>query len=314
MRERSLAGRSVAAVGLGDVSFARAAARGHDIGEVTRRVHEALEASIDVIDLAPEPDVERAVGEAVRALRARDRAVVATKIPPFDRGGLPVAYVQARVEASLRATRFDGMPLVQLPVDAELRASSAWPDLQGTCERLVREGKVLAWGAIVDHTTPLVEPWLSSLAIDFSLCARGSAAVLEASATHAIFARRVLAGGALAGTLGPGVLLSRNDDRHGVDLDAIALGVAKLARFVKRPPPAARASEAARAIAETAERPDHVECETLAELALRYAIDRGAIALPRIARAVDLYEAIVAASAPPLSSWTTEQISSIFGA
>jgi aryl-alcohol dehydrogenase-like predicted oxidoreductase len=262
-----------------------------------------------VIDLSAEPDVERAVADAVRSLRARDRAVVATKIPPLDRG-LPVAYVQARVEASLRATRFDALPLAQLPVSAALRTSSAWPELQGTCERLVREGKVLAWGAIVDES--LVEPWLASLAIDFSLCARGTAAVLEAAPTHAIFARRVLAGGALAGTLGPGVLLTPRDDRHGIDLEAIALGVAKLARFVKRPPPAARASEAARAIAETSARPDHVECETVAELALRYAIDRGAIALPRIARAVDLYEAIVAASAPPLTSWTTEQISSIF--
>jgi hypothetical protein len=71
---------------------------------------------------------------------------------------------------------------------------------------------------------------------------------------------------------------------------------------VRDPPPAARATEAARAITETTRRPDHVECATLAELALRFVIDRGAIALPRIVRREDLIEAIAAGSAPPLSA------------
>ncbi len=338
---RSLAGRAVAAIGLGDVSFTRAAARNHDPGEVVRRVHEALEHAIDVIDVAPEPDVERAVGEAVRAVRARDRAVITTTVRLAD--VRDVRAVRAQVESSLRTTRLDGMPLVQLPVRVAWLASSAWPELLGTCERLVREGKVLAWGAVVDpadtvadaapppdpvalagfattgsgllvpsasppssappppRAHPRARPELASLAIDFSLCAR-EAAPIFAVATHAIFAHRVLAGGALAGRLGPGAVLSRADDRRGVDLDAIALGVAKLARFVKRPPPAARSSEAARAIADTAKPVTHFECETLAELALRYAIDRGALALPRIVRREDLHEAIAAASAPPLSA------------
>jgi len=336
---RILAGRAVATVGLGDVSFTRAAARNHDPGEVVRRVHEALEHAIDVIDVAAEPDVEVAVGEAVRAVRARDRAVIVTTVRLPD--VRDVRAVRAQVDASLRTTRLDVMPLVQLPVRVAWLASSAWPELLGTCERLVREGKVLAWGAVVDPgdtiaeapppppepvlagfaTTgsgllvpsaetssaakpplahPLALPAFASLAIDFSLCARQAAALLAIS-THAIFAHRVLAGGALAGRLGPGAVLSRADDRRGIDLDAIALGVAKLARFVKRPPPAARASEAARAIADTAKPVEHFECETLAELALRYAIDRGALVLPRITRREDLHEAIAAASAPPLS-------------
>ena len=50
MRVRSLGtdGPKVAAVGLGDVSLARAAARGVDAGEVERALHEAIGGGIDV--------------------------------------------------------------------------------------------------------------------------------------------------------------------------------------------------------------------------------------------------------------------------
>jgi len=340
MRTRSLAGRSVAAIGLGDVSFARAAARNHDVAEVIRRVHDALELSIDVIDVAAEPDALRAVGDAVRATRARDRAVIVTTVRLPD--VRDVRGLQAQVEDQLRATKLDGLPLVQLAPRVAWLALPAWAELVGACDRLVREGKVLAWGAIVDAadvaideppkppepdpvfaTTasglfipsaappeppkpqpklahPLALEKFGSLAVDFSLCARAASPMLAAK--QAVLAHRPLAGGALAGRLGPGAVLARTDDRRGVDLDAIAIGVAKLARFVKRPPPAARSSEAARAIAETAAPREHVECTTIAELALRWAIDRGALALPRIVLRDDLDEAIAAASAPPLSA------------
>ncbi|HEY1817659.1 MAG TPA: aldo/keto reductase [Kofleriaceae bacterium] len=352
MRTRTVAGRTVAAIGLGDVSFARAAARNHDVGDVVRRVHDALELAIDVIDVAAEPDTLRAVGDAVRATRARDRAVIATtvRLPDVrDIGGL-----QAGVEADLRASKLDAMPLVQLPLPVSWLAHRAWPELAGACDRLAREGKVLAWGAIVasgagpgtivdraDVTNeepppppdpldiagfattgsglfvpstapppaapkpklehPLALPMFASLAIDFSLCER-EAAPLLAIASHAIFARRPLAGGALGGELGPGAVLSRTDDRRALDLDAIAIAVAKLARFVKRAPPAATSTDAARGIAETAKRPAHVECESVAELALRYAIDRGALVLPRVTSRAHLDDAIAAASASPLSA------------
>ena len=252
MHHRNLAGRSVAALGLGDISFARAAARGHDANDVVRRVHDALELAIDVLELAPEPDVEHAVGDAVRGLRARDRAVVAM----FDSRASFPARRSARADPSAlrarrvsrrasRATRLDALPLVQLPLRTSWRASSAWAELQGTCERLIREGQGPRVGALIAepdaHATedgegttpaqassfadalrddpasslfalaptsaaepapkllhPLAEPWLAALAVEFSLCARGSAPVLAAAPTHAIFARRPLAGGALA--------------------------------------------------------------------------------------------------------------------
>src|ERR1700753_82260 len=99
MRMRTLAGRSVAAIGLGDVSFARATARNHDPAEVVRRVHDALELSIDVIDVAGEPDARRAVGEAIRTLRARARAVAITTVRLPDLRA--IAFVQDQVAAHL---------------------------------------------------------------------------------------------------------------------------------------------------------------------------------------------------------------------
>ncbi len=119
-----------------------------------------------------------------------------------------------------------------------------------------------------------------------------------------ILARRPLAGGALAGMLGPGVRLALNDDRQSLDeaaLERIAVLAARLAPLVEREPPAARSCVPARATLERGRRPEGVEALTLAELALRFVLDRGAVALPRLHRAERIPEAIAAASAPPLS-------------
>jgi aryl-alcohol dehydrogenase-like predicted oxidoreductase len=343
-----LAGRSVAAIGLGDVSFARATERNHDIAEIVRRVHDALDLAIDVIDVADEPDALRAVGDAIRTLRARDRAVAITTVRLPDLRA--IGFVQDQIEANLRASKLDALPLVQLPLRAAHLARLEWPELLFALERIAREGKVMAWGIVIDRddvgeardagdapppppdplglagftTTrsglfvpsvapppsapkpveklahPLALPLAASLAIELSLCDRAFEPVLAARSSHAILAHRPLAGGALAGRLGPGAVLAARDDRRGADGDAIAVAIAKLARLVRNPPAAARSTEAARAITDTAQRPEHVECATLPELALRFAIDRGAIALPRIVRRDDLLEAIAAGSAAPL--------------
>lgn len=275
-------------VGAGDVSLARSAARGVDAFDVERALHEAIGAGIDVIDVAAEPDAEHLVGEAVRALRVRDRAIVACRMP--DSRGL-----QNHVEASLRATRLEVLPLVQLPLQ---RAPS--PDLAGACERLVREGKVLRWSLYLeayDEENPITADWLVATSVPFSVCERSAEPLLAGC----VLARRPLAGGGLAGALGPGVKLSRTDDRLDMPFEPIAVGVAKLAALVKREPPAARSCDPARAQLAKNVRPEHLECMTVAELALRFAIDRGAIVLPRLHRREHVAEAIAAASAPPLS-------------
>lgn len=313
MRRVQIGETSITAIGTGDICLARSAARRVDHGEVARTLHAALEAGLDLVDASP--DAEELAGDAVRSLRVRDRAILATRVPAIgtrdvlsDR--LPARYVQDRVERSLRATRLDAIPLVQLPVRACWRSSSAWPELAGTAARLVREGKVLRWGAILDavedDTAQLAdEPWLVTLAVPFSACARAAEALLATRLT--ILARQPLAGGALAGTLGPGVRLPPDDDRTDLDdgeLTEIAVAVARLARYVKRTPPAARSCDPAKAQLEHNPRLPHVEAETIAELALRAVIDRGALALPRLHRPEHVPLALLAAASPPLPADT----------
>lgn len=317
MRRITFGDTSVAAIGAGDVCLARSASRRVDHGEVARALHAALVAGFDLVDTAG--DAEELVGETVRALHLRDKVIVATRVPAIlarpsgdptrdvlaDR--LPARYVQDRVERSLRATRLDAIPLVQLPVRAAWRGSAAWPELAGTADRLVHEGKVLRWGAILDtiedDTAQLAdERWLISLAAPFSLCQREAEPLF--ATRLAILARHPLAGGALAGTVGPGMRLPPDDDRLGIaepELARVATEAARLAQFVKRTPPAARSCAPAKEQLEKNPRHEHLEVDTLAELALRAVIDRGAVALPRLHRHDHVVSALLAAAAPPLS-------------
>jgi len=333
---RSLAGSTVTAIGCGDVSLGIAASRGIDRREVERALHEALTLGLSLVDLHDEDDAERMVGDAVRALRLRDRTSVATRIPirvstpGFEvrdvlHERLPSTHVQDRLESSLRMTRLDVIALAQLPLRGSWIGTRGWSELRETCERLVREGKVLAWGAIVDELEPAprprdpeepppppaahglaTEPWLTALQLTYNLCDRSAESLiaLALERERAVLARRPLAGGTLAGSLGPGGRLSPRDDRNDIDatkLERIALHIARLAPLVRTAPTAATATADARAILARGRRPDHVEAATLAELALRFVIDRGVIALPRVHRHEHLPSLLMAMSAPPLT-------------
>jgi aryl-alcohol dehydrogenase-like predicted oxidoreductase len=314
----------VTAIGGGELSLVTSAARGIPARDVARALREAIDLGMTLFDVAPEPDGERLAGDAVREQRARDRVVLATRVPLVDerpgspgrdllRERLPAAYLQHRVEGSLRATHLEVLPLVQLPLRPAWLASTAWPELVGTCARLVREGKALAWGALLDEPADdaapalLAEPWLAAASVVYHVWARAAEPLFEAAAKRelAILARQPLAGGALAGRLGPGAVLPPRDDRAALDapaLERITVALARLSPLVKREPPVIRSSAAARKIAETAQRPEHVECLDVAELALRFAIDRAGVALPRLHRREHLPTAIAAALAPPLSA------------
>lgn len=325
MRRRPLGSSSVTTIGAGDVSLAIAAARGVDAREVERTLSDAFNFGLTIVDIHDEPDAERLVGTIIRSLRLRDRVVIATRVPlvtPLPgtvhrnvlTERLPARYVQERVEAILRSTHLDALPLAQLPVRSEWRASSAWPELTGTCARLVREGKVMAWGLILDELDDdslgfTTEPWIASLQTTFNLCDRKAEALLADIAKHerplALLARQPLAGGALTGNLGPGVALKPRDDRNAIDLptlEKIAVLAARLAPLVPTEPPAARSCPAAKAMREKTKRPEHLEAVTVAELALRFVIDRGAIALPRLHRHETVIDAITAGSADPMSA------------
>ncbi len=351
MRTRRLGPTTLTAIGSGDLCLPTSASRGVPARDVEHALHEAIGFGIALFDVAPDPDSEKLAGGAVRAERARDRVVVATRVlllaerPGVPRRDtlperLPMPYIQHRVEAALRTTRLDALPLVQLPLRPAWRGSPAWPELVGTCARLVREGKVLAWGAWLDEppaagdaandaaneaandAAPLLaEPWLAAASVVYHLCDRRAEPLLTAAAQRelCVLARQPLAGGALAGQLGPGVRLPPRDDRNELDakaLERIAVGVARLAALVQREPPVARSCDAAREAAERAARtrPEHLECRDVAELALRLVIDRAGVALPRLHRREHLLPAIAAAAAPPLPADLAAEIDRIFPA
>jgi len=324
VRTQRLGSGSITAIGGGEICLATSASRGVPAREVEHALEEAIAFGLTVFDVAGDADSEKVAGQAVRAQRARDRVVVATRMAILaERPGaprrdtlperLPIAYVQDRIEATLRASRLEVLALAQLPLRPTWLGSRAWPELVGTCARLVSEGKVLAWGALLDEPADeaapalVAEPWLAALSVVYHLWDRRAEPLFEAAIKRelAIFARQPLAGGGLAGFLGPGVSLRPRDDRAAIEpaeLERIAVAVARLAALVKREPPAVRGSEAARQVAALAQRPAHLECEDVAELALRFVIDRGTIALPRLHRREHLLPAIAAAAAPPLSA------------
>ncbi len=325
VRTRPL-GPGVTVVGCGDVSLTIAANRGIDAREVDRTLQHAIELGLTLVDVHPEADAERLAGEAIRTQRARDRVVVATTIshtPP--RPGhprrdvlpelLPARYVQEAVEASLRNTRLDALPLAQLPVRSAWRSSTAWPELAGTCERLTREGKVVAWGLRIDELDETAlgfttETWFAALSVVFNLLDRRAEPLL-AAAKVPVLARQPLAGGALGGNVGPGMKLPPRDDRNELsvaDLELAAIAAARLAPEVHTEPPAARSCDPAREVRERGRRPDLLEATTVGELALRFVIDRGAIALPRLHRYEYVLPAVIAATAPPLTPGLLKRI------
>jgi aryl-alcohol dehydrogenase-like predicted oxidoreductase len=339
VRTRRLGSTAITAIGSGDLCLPTSASRGVAARDVEQALHEAIAFGIALFDVAPDPDSEKLAGGAVRAVRARDRVVIATRVPvlaaPQQPGAprrdtlperLPMPYLQHRVEAALRATRLDALPLAQLALRPAWRASPAWPELVGTCARLVHEGKVLAWGVWLDEppaadaaASLLAEPWLAAASVVYHLCDRRAEPVLAAAAQRelCVLARQPLAGGALTGRLGPGVRLPPRDDRNALDdqtLERIAVGVARLAAWVQVEPPAARSCEPAREAAERAVRPAHRECRDVAELALRFAIDRAGVALPRLHRRDHLLPAIAAAAAPALPADLAAEIDRIFPA
>jgi diketogulonate reductase-like aldo/keto reductase len=115
--------------------------------------------------------------------------------------------------------------------------------------------------------------------------------------------------------IGPGGKLAPRDDRNALDDAArtrIAVAVAKLARLVRDEPPAARSCDAARSVFEQLGRPEHVEAVTVAELALRFVLDRGVLALPRLHRREHVAPALGAMAALPLSKNVHDRIDEIF--
>lgn len=143
--------------------------RGVEPRDAQRALHVALDSGVTMIDTAlvyGDGNSERLVGEVIRDQRARDWAVVATKIPPKNfawpaSADVPIHevfgpdYVVDCVERSLRNLKAEVLQVQQLHVwnDAWL-GTQGWADLQGTMKRMIKQGKVLHWGVSINDHDP----------------------------------------------------------------------------------------------------------------------------------------------------------------
>jgi aryl-alcohol dehydrogenase-like predicted oxidoreductase len=312
------ADRTVTVIGLGTRGLG-GGLRGIEPEDVARVVPAAIEMGGTLVDVSPAwSDSLKVVGEAVRGLRARDRVCVACAVPPLSAKSslagaiaaaaptssliipvskkksaglaaaraMPPGYVQKTVEDALRALRFDALPLAWLGGwrDAWLD-EKVWPELHGTLMRLVREGKVLAWGVVAPDDAPgdavraVGEPWVAAVSARYSLFDRTAAEALlpaAAKADVAVIAREPLARGALGGELGPTVRFPPDDERRDwpeTRLASIIPDLARLAAFAARTPPAASSTIDGRAILDGMKRGEDITASSVADLALRFVID-----------------------------------------
>jgi aryl-alcohol dehydrogenase-like predicted oxidoreductase len=277
--------------------------------EVKRAIGLAVDLGVNVFATAPAlGDSEQLCGETLRSLHVWERALLTTRIPPASaphatvellkddegevfRDPLPRVfspeYLEYRLERSLRATRLEiiGLALLEGWHDSWM-SSSSWPEVLGAMAQLRRKGKVLHWGlALPAFSVPhcaavLDEPMISAVAAP--LCLWNAAAERLASAAAereiAFFAEQVMGQGGLSGEITATSVFRHDDVRHTRFADPAGLielsrRIAELAAFTKSTPPAAESSDAAREVLEAVRRDrSERECETLAELAVRFAI------------------------------------------
>lgn len=270
-------GTPASSLGLGTRGH-RGARKDTDPGDAERAIAAAIEAGCTLVECGPQwGESERLVGAAVRALRARDRVVVATRIDT-DGALPPVGMVRAMVEASLRATKLEALPLVWLDGwrDAWLE-HPRWPELAAALADRVRGGDVLAWGLGVDRLDAAAQVTtvdVAAIGVRWSLFDRRAARTLipaAIAAGRAVVARSPLADGALGGELGPGVRFRPEDERRGwsaARLAALPAALAGLTAFTREVPPAARAGDDGRAILDRLRRHPELVHATVAELAV----------------------------------------------
>jgi aryl-alcohol dehydrogenase-like predicted oxidoreductase len=309
MRPIARAGREVSTIGLGTRGLMTR--RGRSDG--ARAIAAAVDTGCTLIDVAPTwADAQQRVGETIRALRARDRVVVTSLVEPLTplptilapgsliirlrpstpalAAVLPPPYVQRVVEDSLRALRLDAIPLALINKwrDTWLE-DRAWPELVATLERLVQEGKVLAWGVAArddgpdDAVLACTQPWVAAIQVRRSLFDRSADQHLLPAALAsgtAVLVREPLAGGALTGEIGPGAQFMPRDERSAWSPDRLAsivADVARLSALVTTTPPGATTTAEGRGIVDAMHRGNDVVHGTLVELALRDAIDASAV-------------------------------------
>ena len=218
-------GHAVVRLGIGTWGMAGEDWRDSDPRAAQRTLYQALDAGVNFIDTAlsdGDGTNEQLIGEVIRDQRAHDSVLLATKVPPLDRTWsgdgkkplptiFPAGYVVRSVETSLRNLRAEALGVAQLRGwhDSWL-GSTAWPELRGTMELLVKQGKVRYWGISVNAHDPgsalrvLDEPVIATVQAIYNIFDQSSATELFARARAndiGVIARRPFDEGGLTGTL-----------------------------------------------------------------------------------------------------------------
>ncbi len=255
---------------------------------------------------------EEVCGQTLRELGAWEKVTLATHVPPASELAVGKAlladdegetfndplprvwapeYLEERIERSLRETRLEVIPLALLDGwhDSWL-ASTAWPEIKGAMVKLQRKGKVLRWGLslsieAVPHTEKVLdEPLISAVAAPYCLWTTAAEKLAAAASERGVpfLAQMVMGQGGLTGEIvataefAPGDIRRQLFDEEKGKLE-LSRRLGELAGFTKSSSPAARSSELAKEAMDKARRavagqPQVRECETVAELALRFAI------------------------------------------
>jgi aryl-alcohol dehydrogenase-like predicted oxidoreductase len=252
--------------------------RGATDEEGKEAVRRALVLGIDFFDTAlayGDGHSEWLLAEVLEERGARDRVVVATKIPPMDyewpgQGTTPLARVFPPrhlvdcVEASLRNLRAQALHLEQFHVwhDGWLD-DPTWGETRATMERMRRDGKVLHWGVSVNDHAPetalrvLEDPLVETAQVIYNVFDRSPERELFALARErdlGLLARVPFDEGALTGAIRPDTTFPSGDWRE------------RYFRGRRKAQAAARADALRALLGE--------EARTLPELALRFCLSR----------------------------------------
>lgn len=324
-------GRTVHEVGFGTWGMPGTWWRGIDPAEARRALRYAIEQGVDFVDTAlvyGDGIAETWVGEAVRDTHARDRVMIASKVPPANgewpgRGNASLRsvfapeYVMKSVETTLRNVRTEAISLMQLHVwhDAWLD-DPTWPALRGTMELAVRQGKVLHWGISAndkgasDAVRAVAEPIIDSVQVIYNIFEREpERALFAAAAKHqvAVIVRCPLDEGALGGDVGAETVFHPSDWRtryfRGDRLAQLSAKLAALSALVEIPPRAAKMGHQPAA-------PDRPECVTVAELALRFCLSRPEVTtvIPGMRSVAHVMENLLVSDGRVLSPRTRERL------
>jgi aryl-alcohol dehydrogenase-like predicted oxidoreductase len=325
MEERPLGrtGYTIGAAGFGATGLC--GGPGRDAHAAQRALFHALEKGVRLIEHGQGgPGALGLIGEVVRELRLREQAAVAIRIPALNGFTVPdgdamlrriytPAYVQAAVEAALIASRLEILPIVQLALwHDDWLDDETWAELAAHLARLTWDGKVLHWGVVASRA-PAVriadESIIATIAVPYNLFARAEGQAIFAKAAErkiGLIGTRPLAGGLLGGDLGATAVFRAGDARRDTLppalLAATAPRLARLGALVSDSPLAARSSDEAKEAREQAERDRRaaraqIEASNVAELALRFALDRPELAAIAVgASSRDHVDAAIAAA------------------